>query len=71
MQLCFRNIEESINRPMFILFRGLVQSMDTNSKRIPFFTILTELRSYQRKIGYLLLYFLSASELSCDEKSYS
>ncbi len=57
---------------MFILFRGLVQSLDGNSKRIPFFTILTELRSLQRKLGYLLLYYLHAVEISGNhEKLYS
>lgn len=71
-KFCCRNIEESINKPMFILFSGLTQSLDSSSKRIPFFTILTELRSHQPKLGYLFLYYLQVCELSRDnEKPYS
>lgn len=67
-----KNIEESVNKPMFILFRGLTESSDGSSKRIPFFTILTELRSHQPKIGYLLLYYLQVCELLKEkEKSYT
>jgi hypothetical protein len=60
MNLCFRNIEESIGRPLFVIFRNLVQMQDGNASSRPLLQVLVEMNTREQRIGYLMMYFLKA-----------
>ncbi|XP_059094410.1 integrator complex subunit 3-like [Tigriopus californicus] len=55
------NIEDSIGRPLFVLFRSLCEMSDSDQRTI-LLQILAELYTLQLRIGYYLLYFLSADK---------
>lgn len=55
------SIEDSIGRPLFVLFRNLTELSEDDSRRLPLLTVLSEMYTVQSKCGYLLLYYLQAS----------
>lgn len=55
------SIEDSIGRPLFVLFRNLAELSEDDSRRLPLLTVLSEMYNHQPRIGYLLLYYLQAS----------
>jgi len=58
-------IEDSISRPLFVLFRCFAEMVDDESPgRVPVTDLLVELHRRQPKTGYLLLYFLPATRAS-------
>ncbi|XP_046677860.1 integrator complex subunit 3-like isoform X2 [Homalodisca vitripennis] len=61
------SIEDSIGRPLFVLFRNLAELSEDDSRRLPLLTVLSEMYSRCQRIGYLLLYYLQASTLGDDE----
>nr|CAD7452925.1 unnamed protein product [Timema tahoe] len=56
---CYRSIEDSIGRPLFVMFRNVVQMPD-DSRRLLLLNLLGEMATQRPQIGYLLLYFLKA-----------
>jgi integrator complex subunit 3 len=56
------NIEDSIGKPIFVVFRWLCESMDGDQNRNVILTLLAELYTLQPRIGYYLLYFLSSDK---------
>ncbi|PSN45263.1 Integrator complex subunit 3 [Blattella germanica] len=61
-------LEDSIGRPLFVMFRNVVQLPEDDPRRHPILSVLTEMSSHQPRVGYLLLYFLKACKLN-DGKS--
>ncbi|XP_069697263.1 integrator complex subunit 3 isoform X2 [Periplaneta americana] len=57
-------LEDSIGRPLFVMFRNVVQLPEDDSRRHPIFSVLAEMSSHQPRVGYLLLYFLKACKLN-------
>lgn len=55
------SIEDSIGRPLFVLFRNLAELSEDDSRRLPLLTVLSEMYTQQPRLGYLLLYYLQAS----------
>nr|CAD7258409.1 unnamed protein product [Timema shepardi] len=53
------SIEDSIGRPLFVMFRNVVQMPD-DSRRLLLLNLLGEMATQRPQIGYLLLYFLKA-----------
>nr|CAD7440037.1 unnamed protein product [Timema bartmani] len=60
---CYRSIEDSIGRPLFVMFRNVVQMPD-DSRRLLLLNLLGEMATQRPQIGYLLLYFLKACKLN-------
>jgi hypothetical protein len=58
--LTFRMLEDSIGRPLFVMFRNLIQLPEDDPRRHPILSVLAEMLSHQPRVGYLLLYFLKA-----------
>jgi len=56
----FRMLEDSIGRPLFVMFRNLIQLPEDDPRRHPILSVLAEMLSHQPRVGYLLLYFLKA-----------
>ncbi|XP_021933684.1 integrator complex subunit 3 isoform X2 [Zootermopsis nevadensis] len=61
-------LEDSIGRPLFVMFRNVVQLPEDDLRRHPILSVLAEMSSHQPRVGYLLLYFLKACKLN-DGKS--
>lgn len=61
-------LEDSIGRPLFVMFRNLIQLPEDDPRRHPILSVLAEMLSHQPRVGYLLLYFLKACKLN-DGKS--
>nr|CAD7396344.1 unnamed protein product [Timema cristinae] len=57
------SIEDSIGRPLFVMFRNVVQMPD-DSRRLLLLNLLGEMATQRPQIGYLLLYFLKACKLN-------
>ncbi|XP_059474245.1 integrator complex subunit 3 isoform X2 [Neocloeon triangulifer] len=57
------NIEESIEKPLFVMFRNFAQMQDGNQNPRPLVQVLVEMSEKEPKVGYFLLYFLKASNL--------
>ncbi|XP_022161957.1 integrator complex subunit 3 [Myzus persicae] len=56
-------LEDSIGKPIFVMFRSLTQFAEEDSRRLQLFSLLAEMRTHQTRIGYLLLYYLQVSSL--------
>ncbi len=59
------SIEDSIGRPIFVVFRSLCEMADNNpnlKSRDVILQLLAELYTLQPRVGYYLLYFLSADK---------
>lgn len=56
-------LEDSIGKPIFVMFRSLTQFTEEDSRRLQLFSLLAEMRTHQTRIGYLLLYYLQVSSL--------
>lgn len=59
----FSSLEDSIGKPLFVMFRNLTQFTEDDSRRLQLFSLLAEMRTHQTRIGYLLLYYLQVSSL--------
>lgn len=57
------SLEDSIGRPLFVMFRNLVQLQDSNANRRHLLQLVIEMSNREHRIGYLLLYFLAACNL--------
>ena len=53
-------IEDSIGKPIFVLFRALCEMSENDPVRGIILQLLADLYALQSKLGYYLLYFLSA-----------
>lgn len=56
-------LEDTIGKPIFVMFRSLTQFTEDDSRRLQLFSLLAEMRTHQTRIGYLLLYYLQVSSL--------
>ena len=54
-------IEDSIGKPLFVIFRALCEMTDSDQHRVHLLQLLAELYTLQPRVGYYLLYFLNAS----------
>ena len=54
------SIEDSIGRPIFVVFRSLCEMTDHDGGQETLLQVLSELYALQPRVGYYLLYFLSA-----------
>lgn len=61
-------VEDSIGRPLFVMYRNVIQLPEDDTRRLPILSVLAEMSSHEPRVGYLLLYFLKACKLN-DEKS--
>lgn len=59
-------VEDSIGKPLFVLFRNLTELTEDDVRRLPLFTVLGEMYNQEPRIGYLLLYYIQASSQSDD-----
>lgn len=57
------SLEDSIGKPIFVMFRSLTQFTEDDSRRLQLLSLLAEMRTHQTRIGYLLLYYLQVSSL--------
>ncbi|XP_063669522.1 integrator complex subunit 3 isoform X5 [Pan troglodytes] len=57
-----RSLEESVGKPLYLIFRNLCQMQEDNSSFSLLLDLLSELYQKQPKIGYHLLYYLRASK---------
>ncbi|VFV34738.1 unnamed protein product, partial [Lynx pardinus] len=55
-----RSLEESVGKPLYLIFRNLCQMQEDNSSFSLLLDLLSELYQKQPKIGYHLLYYLRA-----------
>jgi len=53
-------IEDSIGTPLFVAFRALVEMADSDPHRGHILQLLAELYTHQPRVGYYLLYFMTA-----------
>ena len=53
-------IEDSVGRPIFVLFRSLCETADSDPNRGTLLQLLAELYTLHPRVGYYLLYFLKA-----------
>uniref|UniRef100_A0A9L0S7U8 Integrator complex subunit 3 n=1 Tax=Equus caballus TaxID=9796 RepID=A0A9L0S7U8_HORSE len=58
----WRSLEESVGKPLYLIFRNLCQMQEDNSSFSLLLDLLSELYQKQPKIGYHLLYYLRASK---------
>ncbi|EEB13506.1 conserved hypothetical protein [Pediculus humanus corporis] len=63
------SLEDSIGRPLFVLFRNISQLPESDRRRQPLLMILAELKSIQPRLGYLFLYFLLVCKLNKENGS--
>ncbi|KAB0396315.1 hypothetical protein E2I00_015550, partial [Balaenoptera physalus] len=56
------SLEESVGKPLYLIFRNLCQMQEDNSSFSLLLDLLSELYQKQPKIGYHLLYYLRASK---------
>uniref|UniRef100_A0A8D2J5E3 Integrator complex subunit 3 n=1 Tax=Varanus komodoensis TaxID=61221 RepID=A0A8D2J5E3_VARKO len=56
------SLEESVGKPLYLIFRNLCQMQEDNSSFSVLLDLLSELYQKQPKIGYHLLYYLKASK---------
>lgn len=56
-------LEDSIGKPLFVMFRSLSQFTEDDSRRLQLLSLLAEMRTHQTRIGYLLFYYLQVSSL--------
>ncbi|XP_050442209.1 integrator complex subunit 3 isoform X1 [Adelges cooleyi] len=56
-------LEDSIGKPLFVMFRSLTQFAEDDSRRLQLLSVLAEMRTHQTRIGYLLLYYLQVITL--------
>ncbi|KAK7115612.1 hypothetical protein V1264_001450 [Littorina saxatilis] len=61
------SIEDSIDTPLFVIFRCLSQMSEEDPRTQPLLQLMGEMYERQPCIGYYLLYFLKVSK-NCDEK---
>lgn len=54
------SIEDSIGTPLFVAFRALVEMSDSDPHRGHILQLLAELYTHQPRVGYYLLYFMTA-----------
>ncbi|XP_050547066.1 integrator complex subunit 3-like [Daktulosphaira vitifoliae] len=65
-------LEDSIGKPLFVMFRSLTQFSEDDSRRLQLLSVLAEMRTHQTRIGYLLLYYLqviSTININSDRKT--
>ena len=68
--IVYRIVEDSISRPMFVLFRSFVEMVEHESpNRSSLTDVLIELYKLEPKMGYFFLYYLRASKASDSEYS--
>lgn len=58
--LCARSLEESVSKPVCVVFRTLATMQEDNSGFSVLLEMLAEFYQKQPKIGYHLLYYLKA-----------
>lgn len=58
--LCVRSLEDSVSKPVCVVFRTLVTMQEDNSGFSVLLDMLAEFYQKQPKIGYHLLYYLKA-----------
>ncbi|XP_077111146.1 integrator complex subunit 3 isoform X1 [Ranitomeya variabilis] len=56
------SLEESVGKPLYLIFRNLIQMQEDSSGFSLLLDLLSELYQKQPKIGYHLLYYLKASK---------
>ena len=54
------SIEDSIGTPLFVTFRALFEMADSDPHRGHLLQLLAELYTFQPRVGYYLLYFMTA-----------
>ncbi len=57
--------------PLFLIFKNLCLSPDSDRSRQPLLSIIAEMLSRCNKIGYLLLYFMKAGRRDSGDESSS
>ena len=63
------NLEDSLGRPVFVVFRFLCEMTDSDPNRGPILQLVADMYSHQPRIGYYLLYFLSVDGLSSSSQT--
>uniref|UniRef100_A0ACB8G778 Integrator complex subunit 3 n=1 Tax=Sphaerodactylus townsendi TaxID=933632 RepID=A0ACB8G778_9SAUR len=61
-EIAEESLEESVGKPLYLIFRNLCQMQEDNSGFSVLLDLLSELYQKQPKIGYHLLYYLKASK---------
>ncbi|CAL4063471.1 unnamed protein product, partial [Meganyctiphanes norvegica] len=61
LQVSPETIEESMGRPLCVLFDNLVTLPEDDHRRTPLLILLYEMRNISQQIGYHLLFFLKAT----------
>ncbi|XP_015668829.1 integrator complex subunit 3 [Protobothrops mucrosquamatus] len=63
------SLEESVGKPLYLIFRNLCQMQEDNSSFSVLLDLLSELYQKQPKIGFHLLYYLKASKAAAGKMS--
>ncbi|XP_077989052.1 integrator complex subunit 3-like [Glandiceps talaboti] len=64
------NLSESIEKPLYVIFRNLSQSSEEEAIPIQLLTLICHMYEKHPQIGYHLLYFLTVSSKSEESKLY-
>ncbi|XP_054160466.1 integrator complex subunit 3-like [Oppia nitens] len=55
-------LEDSIGKPLFVMFRNLCQTAEEDPNRIPLLNLLAEMGANNARIGYSMMYYLKATK---------
>jgi hypothetical protein len=55
-----RSLDESFSLPLFLIFRNLCMTPDSDASRQPLLSLVAEMRQLRSNIAYLLLYFMKS-----------
>ncbi|KAK7077735.1 hypothetical protein SK128_026783 [Halocaridina rubra] len=62
------SIQESLGRPLFVLFDNLITLPEDDHRRQPLLQLLVEMHKITSSVGYIFLYFLKASTIRAEKE---
>ncbi|XP_066967974.1 integrator complex subunit 3 [Macrobrachium rosenbergii] len=62
------SIQESLGRPLYVLFDNLITLPEDDHRRQPLLQLLVEMHKINNHVGYIFLYFLKASTIKADKE---
>lgn len=62
-----RGIQESLGRPLYVLFDNLVILPEDDRRRQPLLQLLVEMHKISQQVGYHFLYFLKSSNIKTEK----
>lgn len=66
-EMFYRSIQESLGRPLYVLFDNLVTLPEDDHRRQPLLQLLVEMHKITHQVGYHFLYFLKSSNIKSEK----